>query len=166
MNTKTKTLILLRHGKSDWDMEEFDDHKRKLTEQGIVRTERVIAYLREIDMPIDRIVCSPATRAFDTGKMLQEKLHLPPMIVENQLYPGSVDQIFDLVISQPDEIKTMLIVGHNPGLTYFAQKYMNAEIDNLPTSGLVCCKYFSSSWPEFAMVERKLNFVVFPKKLK
>jgi phosphohistidine phosphatase len=165
MTQKTKTIFLLRHGKSGWDHPELDDIKRELLPKGIHRTEQIANYLKDINIKIDQIYTSPARRALDTAKIIKQLMHLPNLEVVQNLYPGDAEAFFNLIISLNDQINHVMIVGHNPGITYFAQQFMNAEIDNLPTSGLISCKYFTPSWSEFTMCDKKLNFVVFPKNL-
>ena len=165
MSKKVKTIYLLRHGKSSWDYEELDDMKRVLLPKGEKRTQRIANYLKENHIKIDKIITSPAIRAKDTAKIVEQSLNLPEAIIDNNLYPGSPDDIYNAIIEQNDNIDNILIVGHNPGLTYFAHEHMHSDIDNLPTSGLISCRYFSNSWTEFSLADKKLNFVVFPKNL-
>jgi len=166
MNQKVKTIFLLRHGKSAWDQPALGDIKRELLPKGIQRTERITQYLREINIKIDKVISSPAKRAFGTAEIIQQSLNLPDIIVETRLYPCSEEEIFNILIEQDDSIDNVLIVGHNPGLTYFAREYMDQNIDHIPTSGLLSCRYYSNSWSEFSLAERKLNFVVSPKSLR
>jgi phosphohistidine phosphatase len=165
MERKVKTVFLLRHGKSAWDLPELDDMKRTLLPKGIAVTDRVAKYLKEINVKIDIIISSPAQRAAQTAEIIQQSMKLPETQFDQRLYPCSADEIYNVIIEQDDNIENILIVGHNPGLTYFAQEQMDADIDNLPTSGLVSCRYYTKSWGEFSISERKLNFVLIPKNL-
>lgn len=165
MTQKNKTIILLRHGKSAWDQVELDDIKRTLLPKGIERTKRSAHYIKEVQIKIEKVISSPANRALETANIVKDYLHLSSIEIENRLYPCDSEQIYNTIIELDDAIDHVLIVAHNTGLTYFAQEYMDANIDNIPTSGLVSCRYTINSWSEFALADRKLNFVVFPKNL-
>lgn len=166
MSQKSKNLFLLRHGKSAWDHPEIEDRMRALLPEGVQRTEQISNYLKEINVKIDKVISSPAKRAFDTATIIKEALNLPEVEVQERLYPCNEEEIFNVLIEQDDSINNILIVGHNPGLTYFAQDYMDAEVDNLPTSALVSSSFETGSWTEFLLSKRKFNFFVTPKKLK
>ena len=59
-----------------------------------------------------------------------------------------------------------MIIGHNPGFTYFANQYLRPTIDNLPTSGIVCIEFGTDKWEDIDQCKFHLNFVIFPKMLK
>ena len=160
----TKTIYLLRHGKANWDLSAAKDIERSVLPEGIKRTKQMAQYFQDNNVKIDLVISSPAVRAIETAKIIIEKLNLPELIIEKRLYPCAGDGIFNTVIEQDDSINNILIVGHNPGITYFAREYMYADIDNIPTSGAVSCKFFTKSWSEFLMVDKKLKFVSSPKK--
>lgn len=166
MTDTHKTVYLLRHGKSAWDQPEVDDILRNLLPIGVQRTERIANYLKEINVKIDLVISSPAARAIATADIICKSLKLPKRVIVDRLYPCSSDKIFDSIIEIDDSINSVLIVGHNPGITYFAQEYMSHTVEQFHTSALASCRYFTKSWSEFFIVERKLNFVVSPKKLK
>ncbi len=161
-----KTLYLLRHGKSAWDHPETLDIQRELLDTGIKRTKRIANYLKEINVKIDHVISSPAKRAIDTAEIICEALNLPKSTIIERLYPCSSDKIFDSIIEIDDSINNVLLIAHNPGISYFAQEYISPTIERLHTSELVSCRYYTKSWSEFFLEERKLNFVVSPKKLK
>lgn len=166
MTDTYKTIYLLRHGKSAWDHPEIEDIKRELLPVGIQRTERISKYLKEINVKIDLVICSPAVRAISTAEIICKSLNLPNPIIKYNLYPCNGDQIFNSILEIEDSVSSVLIVGHNPGISYFAQEYMSPMVDQFHTSGIASCRYYTKSWTEFSLVEKKLNFVVSPKKLK
>jgi len=162
---ENKSIYLLRHGKAEWGKPAANDIDRDLLEEGIQRTEQVANYLKDINTKIDKIISSPAKRALRTATIIKNALNLPEIVIDDRLYPCSEESIFKTIIEQKDSINSILIVGHNPGLTYFAAEYIDPDIDNMPTAGVVSCKYYTKSWSEFIMVDKKLNFVLSPKKM-
>lgn len=166
MTDSYKTIYLLRHGKSSWNRPEIEDIMRELLPKGIQKTERIANYLKEINVKIDTVITSPAKRAIDTANIVSKSLRLPEKIIDNRLYPCSSEAIFDTIIELDDAINSVLIVAHNPGISYFAQEYMSPAIEQFHTSGIASCRYYTKSWSEFFLGERKLSFVVSPKTLK
>jgi len=161
----TKTVYLLRHAKADWNLAAVKDIDREILPEGIERTKQIAQYLKENNIKIDIVISSPAVRAIQTATIIKEVLNLPKIIIEERLYPCEGDGIFNAIIEQDDNINSIMIVGHNPGITYFAREYMYTDMDNIPTSGAVSCTYFTKSWSEFLMVDKKLKFIISPKKI-
>jgi phosphohistidine phosphatase len=166
MTDKFKTIYLLRHGKSAWDQPDFQDIKRELLPKGIQRTQRIANYLKEINIKIDLVICSPAIRTISTAEIICSSLNLPKPVIHTNLYPCSSNEIYDSIISIDDSINNIMVVAHNPGISYFAQEYFSPNIEQFHTSGIASCRFYTNSWSEFALADKKLNFVVSPKKLK
>ena len=60
-----KTLILVRHAKSDWP-ENTDDFDRPLAESGLQDAVKMSNFLKNQNIAIDKMVSSPALRALNT----------------------------------------------------------------------------------------------------
>jgi len=111
-----RRLVVLRHAKSEWP-DGVADHKRPLAGRG--RREAPLAgrWLDEHVGTIDLVVCSPARRARETCARVVAELGAEPEVrVEDRLYPGSPSDIVEVVRELRDGIRTVLLIGHNPGL--------------------------------------------------
>jgi phosphohistidine phosphatase len=111
-----RRLVVLRHAKSEWP-DGVADRDRPLAARG--RREAPLAgrWLDEQLGTIDLVVCSPARRARETCVRVVEELVADPEVrVEERLYPGSPDDLLAVVRELPDEARTVLLIGHNPGL--------------------------------------------------
>ena len=111
-----RRLIALRHAKSDWSGG-VADHDRPLAGRG--RREAALAgrWLRENAADIDLVVCSSATRARQTWKLVAKQLdNVPPARVDDRLYAASVRGLLAVVRKLPDSARAVLLIGHNPGL--------------------------------------------------
>ena len=111
-----RRLIVLRHAKSAWP-DGVADHDRPLAGRG--RREAPLAgrWLHEHGGPIDLVVCSTAARARQTWKKAAGELGTaPPVRVDERLYAASVRGLVTVVRESPDAARTVLFVGHNPGL--------------------------------------------------
>ncbi|NGP08458.1 histidine phosphatase family protein [Rhodococcus sp. 14C212] len=109
----TRTLILLRHGKSAYP-DDVADHDRPLAPRG--RREAGLAgrWLRAHQPPIDAVLCSSATRA---RKTLAEAAVEVPTTFLDDLYEATPGKIVDAIRRVPDAVSTLLVVGHEPVLS-------------------------------------------------
>jgi len=57
----------------------------------------------------------------------------------------------------------VLLVGHNPGFTDFANRLSSVRIDNLPTAGLFCVDLDIGQWSDLAMGDAQFVYFDAPK---
>jgi phosphohistidine phosphatase len=110
-----KHLIILRHAKADRGA--WADHDRPLTARG--RRDALAAgrWLAEHRIKPDLTVCSTAARAKETWALAAMELgDGVPTAFERIIYTGDCDDLIRCVRETPDEIDTLLMVGHNPTL--------------------------------------------------
>ena len=111
-----KTLILLRHGKSDWSGDE-PDHLRPLAPRGRRQVPEAGRWLADNVGVIDLAVVSPAERTRETWQLAAAQLEAPPPIREDdRVYAGSAHSLLGVVRELPAEVATVVLVGHNPGV--------------------------------------------------
>jgi phosphohistidine phosphatase len=138
------TLILLRHGKSDWSGGEEDRH-RPLAKRGRRQVPETGRWLDENAGPIDLAVVSPAERARSTWELASAELAVPPPTqVDERVYAASGAGLLDVVRELPDDLGTVVLVGHNPGLEDLASTLAGRWV-HLPTSALAVLA-ISGSW--------------------
>ena len=146
-----RTLILMRHGKSDYP-ERVVDHDRPLAARG--RREAVLAgaWLRETQPSIDAVCCSTAVRTRET---LTATAVTAPVQFESSIYEASPRTLIELIqLTEPD-VQTLLVVGHAPGMPWTAWELAAnrnsepaAELSRkFPTSALAVLE-FDRSWAE------------------
>lgn len=135
----TRTLLILRHAKSSWSDPDLDDFDRPLNKRGRKAVPEMGKKMASRGIQPDLIVSSPANRAITTASGIAPYIGYDPEDIarESSLYMAAWDQILEVVREQSDDVRELMIVGHNPGLTAFANHVAGAEIDNIPTAGLV-----------------------------
>ena len=163
MTNNAKTLYLLRHGEAYDISDQVEDSLRKLTPEGEQQVVQMANYLKENQIKIDVVISSQAERAVKTANIIRQQLNLHEVEFEDCLYPCTSSCIYNTIVSVDDNLNNILIVGHNPGLTAFAQEYMQLGAIHLGTSGIISCSYDTNSWAEFALNTAKRNFVTSPK---
>ena len=130
-----RTLILLRHAKSDWSGHQ-GDAARPLARRGRRQAPDAGRWLATNIASIDLAVVSPATRARSTWDLVSEELDLPPRSrIEDRIYGASCDELLDVVRDLPDGVETVVLVGHNPGLEDLVP-LLTGERAPMPTSAL------------------------------
>jgi phosphohistidine phosphatase len=115
-----RRLVLLRHAKSDWP--DVADHERPLAKRGRRDAPVVGRWLGTSGYVPDAVVCSTAQRARETWKLASEGLTAvapgacPPVTYEPRVYEATVLGLLMLVREFDPRWRTVVIVGHNPGL--------------------------------------------------
>ncbi|GAA2990256.1 SixA phosphatase family protein [Streptomyces fulvorobeus] len=120
-----RRIVLLRHAKAEWSQE--SDHKRPLAERG--RKEAPVAgrKLADSGTDFDLALCSTAVRTRETWKLaVHEFPHRPRTVYEERLYDASLGDLIAVFNETPDEVRNLLVIGHNPG--------MHAAVDALSGS--------------------------------
>jgi phosphohistidine phosphatase len=114
-----RKLVLLRHAKSAWP--DLPDHERPLAGRGRRDAPVMGRWLRGAGHVPDRVLCSTARRTRETWQLAQPELGTaPPVTFEDQVYEASAAQLLDLARHAAPAVKTLLIVGHAPGIPELA----------------------------------------------
>lgn len=143
-----KTLTILRHAKSSWKESGANDRERPLSRRG--ERDAPVMGTRILDAGIrpSLIMSSPAVRAWATAKIVAKAISYPVEFLhrEESLYLADTERLLDLLAQQDNAFNNIMIVGHNPGLTEFANRLLPGITDNLPTCGLVAFNLETSDW--------------------
>ena len=145
-------LLLLRHGKSDWNTE-LEDFHRPLKKRGRLAAQCIGLWLQEQRLTPDCILSSPAERAYTTAKKVCKTLGIDAGKIqqEGRIYEASCDQLVATLQEIPKTVRLLLLVGHNPGLeellSCLADKPLPEHEDGklLPTATLARLQ-FEGDW--------------------
>jgi phosphohistidine phosphatase len=145
-------LLLVRHAEAGPPASEGDP-ERRLTAQGRADAARMGAYFRASGLVFDLAFVSPAHRACDTLDMILRELPQKPACeLEGPLYNADVETLRDLLARTPAAVKTLLIVGHNPGLGEFARLLVrggeSAVLRHFPAPCLAVIDFSCGDWRE------------------
>ncbi len=116
-----KTIFILRHAKSDWDSPAVKDFDRPLNERGRAAATRIGAYFKSQHYPCDIVLCSTAQRTRETFGLI--KPFLPDGLkvkFDDKLYLAEPTYLVGCLRSLSDDLKSAMIIGHNPGLELLA----------------------------------------------
>lgn len=163
-----KVLTLVRHAKSSWDYPELPDFERPLSARGRKDAPAVAAMLKKARIRPERLVSSPALRAITTARMFAAKLGIEPeeIQVSPHIYEASPQALMHIVRSLLDLEDDVMLFGHNPGISRFAQQLASCPFDEMPTCGAVRIELPAKTW---SMVKPGTGTVLrydYPKKDK
>jgi phosphohistidine phosphatase len=158
-----KNLIIVRHGKSSWDYSNVDDIDRPLKERGINDAHLMASRIKGEINDIDLILSSSADRALHTANIFARELKVPSFKIRilEDIYFADESELLQMVKSINNEINTVLLFGHNPTFTIFANYFVKSPLDNLPTSGVVLLSFDIEEWKDLdksKVISRKVDY--------
>lgn len=113
----TRELLLLRHGKSDWDSGD-DDFNRPLKDRGKRGAQRIGVWLAQQHLTPDLVVASPAERALVTAQKTCKAMGNGDEGIQRdkRIYAAEIDDLLAVLGDCPQDAGRVMLVGHNPGL--------------------------------------------------
>jgi len=143
-----KTLSLLRHAKSSWKDISLQDRDRPLNRRGQRDAPVMAERIKQAGIRPSLILSSPATRAWTTAKAIAHEIGYPLEFLQQEdlLYHASIRNILKVIAEQDEGFNNLMIVGHNPGLTEFANQLHPGLTDNIPTCGFVSFEIDCEDW--------------------
>lgn len=161
-----KTLYLIRHAKSSWDNAKLADFERPLNKRGQKAAPFMAKLMLENNVQADLIISSPANRALTTAEIFCEALGYPQEKIEQriEIYDGGINHMLQIVRQIPDNCSSVMLFGHNPTLTSFANFIAGEHLENIVTCGIVRIDLKSDSWQKTMMDSGKLVWYEYPKK--
>lgn len=159
-----KSLLLVRHAKSSWDLD-ADDFDRPLNHRGQKDAPAMAKRLKKKEIKIDGFISSPAKRAFTTAAFFAEayNIKLKDIITIPSLYEPTIEAFYNAIEDVDDDFKTVAVFSHNPAITHFANQLTSVTIDDMPTCAVFAVKADVKKWKEFSSVNREFWFFDYPK---
>jgi phosphohistidine phosphatase len=146
-----KRLTLIRHAKSDWSVAGQPDWERTLNARGLKDAPDMGRRLRERKLKPDCILTSPAARALSTATLIAKELGLGPdrLRQDERLYHATPNVILAVIRELGATARHVMLIGHNPGLTEFAdQVAIDRRIDHMPTCAVVTVSIDVRQWTD------------------
>lgn len=171
-------LFIMRHAKSDWDTP-VSDFDRPLNKRGREAIESMGAWLHKQNLRLDALYASPARRAASTATGIAPFLAYSPEAIrwEPRLYHASLDTLLILLKDWLFADKTILLIGHNPGLESLVlhllpSSAINGRLTGFPTAAFANMTLRlpnntldASGWFAATRGCAELNVLQFPKEL-
>jgi phosphohistidine phosphatase len=159
-----KTLILVRHAKSDWPIN-TDDLDRPLSERGHQDAPKMAKFLKSNEVKIDVFVTSPAKRTITTCRYFAEVFENKNIKKIEELYNASSTEFLEVIENLDNSIENVALFSHNNGITYFANALTNENIEHMPTCSVVSIKIDTENWAEFKKAPKEFLYFHKPKEI-
>lgn len=162
-----RELILIRHTKSSWADLGMDDFDRPLNKDRTGDAKRMAQKLLELNLQPDLIICSPALRTRQTVEYFCSTLKISSKEIqfEKRLYESSANEYLEVIRETDIQVKSLIIVGHNPSITDFANLFCHPLIEEVPTTGVIWLTFNSLDWNIDRTTPSSLKCFLTPKIL-
>jgi phosphohistidine phosphatase len=170
-----KTLLLLRHAKAA-PHDEKHDKERPLADRGRRDAAAMGQFMRRKRYQPECVLCSVARRTVETWEGVAPELGLAPTVrFLDSLYEATPATILECVRKADGKFRTLLVIGHNPGLEDCARTLVRKPEDSeeatrfanlfakYPTSGLAVLRFDTDLWRDVAPHAGVLLGFVTPK---
>lgn len=157
-----KTVILFRHGKSDWSAG-FPDHERPLAARGRKAAEMMGRFLAGADQVPEVVVTSTAVRARDTVALAIEAGEWTCLVGEaDALYHPSAGSVLSAIRSQANDVGSVMLVGHEPTWSEVLSLLVGGGAFRFPTASMARIDLDVGRWDEVEFGTGELRWMVTP----
>ena len=161
-----KSILLFRHGKSDWNANYKKDHDRPLSKRGVKASKVMGLYLFKIQQIPDLIISSTALRAKKTAQIAKKFGQWDSeLILDNNIYHCSIDKLLSILSQQDPKMNFICIVGHQPIFSHFLSEITDSNWVKLPTASMVRIDFPFKNWEELKFGKGVLSWIKRPKEL-
>ena len=166
-------LFILRHAKSSWDDPGLDDRERPLAPRGRRAVKLLAEHVRTSGIRPVQVLCSPSRRTLET---LEGVSPGGEPLIESGLYAASGAEILDRLRQIPEEIESVMVIGHNPAMQMLVLRLAGgngrvqdgsdlAEVQRKFPTGALATLTFSCAWSELGPGLAHLTAYVRPRAL-
>lgn len=174
-----RRLMLLRHAKSSWDHMDLDDVDRPLAPRGRAAAPLLGRYISRKGLQPDLVLCSSAVRARQTWELVSaewdqvDKSGLPRLEMHASLYLANSGELISTLRRIDDDVATLMIIGHNPGMEQLAGRLVNQGdpeglkrmTEKFPTAALAIIQFPIEAWSSLKPGQGMLEAFIRPKDL-
>jgi phosphohistidine phosphatase len=159
-------LILLRHGKSDWDTDYGDDRARPLARRGRKAAEAIGRFLARAEQVPDAAITSPAVRAEDTlRRAMKAGGWTCPVRTAPNLYGAGVSGLLTEIQIEPSSTGVLLAVGHEPTWSNAVAAFVGGGSVRFPTAAVARVDFDVARWEDVRPGTGELAWIVPPRLL-
>ena len=167
----SRTLILLRHGKSDWSTDK-DDFDRPLKKRGKNASRQVGEWLSENKRVPDFAITSPAKRAMQTARIACKAMGInqEDIYSRKHIYLATPEELLYVLEDCPAQAQCVMLVGHNPGLEELLYYLVNGSLTipedgKIMTTATLAILEMPDTWTHLQSGSAKLEILIRPREL-
>ena len=167
-----RSLLIMRHGKSDWNTGSRSDFERPLAKRGQKAVKRMGQWLIQQELIPDHIISSPANRAQQTAIGICRAIKVAESTInwEPRVYGAGMATLLDVLTACPPLKQRVILIGHNPGLEmlvrFLAGETFETSHENnpMPTAALACLD-MPDNWESLDAGAGQLISIIRPREL-
>ena len=162
-----KTLILVRHATAEDQSFRIKDFDRNLNSKGLSEALAMGKWLVHEGIKPDLFLSSPASRAFKTAEIIAGQFRVSVDAVRTQagIYDGGPRAYLQAVTGASENCSTLLLFGHNPDITYFAEYLTGANIGSMKKGSVAFIEFKDQKWEEVSAKTGDLVLYKTPKQV-
>lgn len=161
-----RSLILFRHGKSDWDAEYGEDHERPLAQRGIEAARCMGKMLSQSQQVPELAISSSAVRARATLQLAARAGRWQcPLRIEDALYDNTYSGVSAWIKTLEDNPESLLLTGHEPTWSMLAGHLIGKAMLRIPTATMLRIDFDIQSWRELTFGSGELRWLAPPKMI-
>jgi len=159
-----KTLLLMRHAKSDWKAQFDHDHERPLNGRGEESAKLMGEILsRAVEVP-ESVVTSSALRAESTVRLAAaEGGWTCPVRATDRLYNTRFETVLEEVLAEPDTTTRLMIVGHEPTWSTMLSELVGGGRHPFATGAVVRIDLPAETWGAVRIGTGELRWLLTPR---
>ena len=162
-----KKLIIIRHCKSSWSDLSLNDFDRPLNNRGVQDGNLMSKELSKKIDNVDLLISSSSKRTRLTADFFIELIKINKISFIDDLYHSSSENIINKLKKISNTHESIMVIGHNPGLTDLVNKLTSINLYNLPTCGVAIVNLNIKNWDLINNFSKyDLEWMKFPKQLK
>jgi len=161
-----KILLLMRHGKSDWNATFGHDHERPLAHRGVKAAKMMGRFLSDAGETPDAIITSSAVRADQTVRLASDAgAWGAPLRVTDRFYNTRSEAVLREVRAEPEDTTRLMIVGHEPTWSLLLSSLVGGGRHPLPTAAVARIDLPAATWVDAELGTGDLRWLVTPRLL-
>ncbi len=144
----TKTLLIMRHAKSDWNNTRLDDHARPLNKRGKQDAPLMGKLLKDEELTPDLIITSTAERALTTAELVALACDFEgELVTTRHFYHADPATYLEMLQGVDDQYNRVMIVGHNPGMQELLAD-LTDQAEHFTTANIAHVELPITSWSQ------------------
>jgi len=150
--------------KADAEAQGESDFDRELTSTGMSQSYEMGKILAAENISLQLIISSSSSRTKSTAETLAQLTGytLDKVIYSEAAYNGSMRNMMEIINNLNEEIESVMLVAHNPGISYVSEYLTHESIGDMPTCGLVNVKFENILWKDISAGSGKLIWFKYP----
>jgi phosphohistidine phosphatase len=159
-----KTLLLMRHAKSDWKARFDHDHERPLNKRGVDAAKTMGMVLARAGETPESVIVSSATRAKTTVDLAMEAGAWSSRVREtDNLYNTRPEDVLGEVRAEPDETTRLMIVGHEPTWSTMLNDLVGGGRHPFGTAAVARIDFPAETWAGLVVGTGELRWLLTPR---